>query len=423
MNPDLYNTFNGDRYDFPYILERLKLYNLPRVFGRFPNIETDSDWKKMQSKGFWSKKRNQTFEDFLKLFSSHKSHKGKDDNFADRQTNIRFAGRISVDGLPWFLRDKLDDYSLKGIINKVLKQNFNKYETLLVNDEPDTEAWIDKVLLNPSHFGKVDLPYSKIASYSIFSPKHRYALAYYCYMDSVFSWKIMRSTNKIELLMQTRASTGVDSYTAQNGGQQCLAYSRLSMFVDAMHFFYNIQDWYEKKPLKYEGGVCFPTVPGQHFGVVIIDFSSLYPTMACLGHISYDTLAYLPEMKESAIALQLGIRTTSCKISKRQYHWVQTPHTLLSVFYQDLFARRQRYKKLAVEAKDPAMKIFYEAAELDAKLQMNALYGFEGTGTTENSNTRKKKATTTNSEKKKWRKALRKFSIFYLWSQLKKNKN
>ena len=408
VDPDIYNTFNGDRYDFPYILERLKVYNLPRVFGRFPNIEIESNWKLMQQKGFWSKKQNN--KESLLLFDqennpNHKKQKLNESQQQQQQQlqDIRFQGRVSLDGLPWVLKEKREDYSLKGVIKKDLKNNNNnkideKEEKEEKVEEPDTEGWIYNSLLNPSHFGKIDLPYEKISPYAIFSPLHRYALAYYCYMDTVYSWKIMRETNKIEMISQRRASTGVDSYTCQNAGQQILVYSKLIRTIDAGQFYFNINDWSGIRPAKYEGGICIPTISGQTFGTIILDFSALYPTAICVGHFSYETLIFTEEMKKTVQSLNLQTFSTVCKISNTTYEWVQLPKTIMNTHLEDLSDSRQFHKKQVTEVNDEKLKIYHQAAELDDKLNSNSTYGVVGVPTIENSpdfaRTRTKRKTT-----------------------------
>jgi DNA polymerase elongation subunit (family B) len=392
VDPDGYCSWNGEKYDFPFLLERLKLHGLSTGLGRFPKEELKSPWVILQEVGFWSRKG--------KISGSQGA----------RPPSIRQSGRISLDGLPWYPRfAKVENYQLKTVTKEFVKK---KAPSLPIPDprdppppptshplgdvqgatqdtvEPDTKEWIETILLNPKRHGKIDLEYHKIGPYAVVSSLHRYALAYYCYFDAIYAWKCLRDPHFVDFIYQIRFHTAVDAHAAQELGQQILVYYRLLFHVQAGHYALNGNEWDELRPEKYSGGFCAQPIAGQHICVIIADYNSLYPSCIRAYQLSYDTLCTHPEMLQ--LAKKLGYDIIESECDQRIYRWVQMKdpnNTLLADFFKEFFDSRKQHKKLLAEAKekkDHLGIVFHGCAEKGIKLIMNATYGFEGSATLEN---------------------------------------
>jgi len=49
------------------------------------------------------------------------------------------------------------------------------------------------------------------------------------------------------------------------------------------------------KGKKYQGAKVIDPIPGIHFGVVVVDFASLYPSIIKVWNISYETIDCIHE--------------------------------------------------------------------------------------------------------------------------------
>lgn len=373
-DPDAYSSWNGEKYDFPFLLERLKLYQLSTSFGRFKSEQLQSPWTRLQEIGFWMRKTRNNMN-------------------KQKPPSIRMSGRVSLDGLPWFPRfAKVENYQLKTVVQTFVKRkkDWKSPPTLTEEQkfEPDTPEWITKVLLDPNRHGKIDLEYYKIGPYAVSSPLHRYALAYYCYFDALYAWRCLRDPNFVDYIYQIRALTSADSHAAQELGQQILVYFRLLQHVSAGHYALNGEDFHELRPENYSGGFCVQPLAGSHTMVIIMDFNSLYPSCIRSYQLSYDTLCLDQEMLKTA--KRLGHEIIKSKCDNQIFYWVQMRDrndTLLADFFRDLFDKRKKHKQLleiAKQQKDESGIIYHSCTEKGIKLIMNSAYGFEGAATLEN---------------------------------------
>ena len=122
------------------------------------------------------------------------------------------------------------------------------------------------------------------------------------------------------------------------------------------------------KGKKYHGAIVQDPKPGVHFGVTVLDFASLYPSVIRNWNLSYETL--LCNHSECRENLVPG---TS--------HWVCTKKrgmtSLIIGSLRDL--RVMRYKPLA---KDPRLtqeeRTFYDVVQSALKVFLNASYGVFG---------------------------------------------
>ena len=312
LNPDIYASWNGEKYDFPYLLERLKKYNLSTVMGRFPMIALESPWEQLQQQ------REQNIEEI------------EDDSEQDQETkektrvpNIKFHGRIPLDGLKWFRRfAKANSYRLKEIVENFVLTKEEK--AFLVEEkkqdekkqiEEDTPEWIEQILLNPKYKGKKDLDYEKIGPYFVTSPLHRLAILIYCLFDAIYAWRCVRDTNFVDIIFQIMNLTSADFHRVQERGQQILVYHRLLPPLEAGHYVINRHDW-NQRGSKYQGGFVPIPRPGQHCAVLILDFKSLYPSCMVQFGLSYDTFIMNEAQRQTALRLGYKIEVIDCRIDE-----------------------------------------------------------------------------------------------------------
>jgi DNA polymerase elongation subunit (family B) len=377
-DPDAYVTWNGQNYDWPYILRRMEMHNLPTDFGRMGN-SIASPWDQLQTKGFWQKKRLEN--------ENEEGQHWKD--------SIDFVGRLSMDGLPWFRTKfplKAENYSLKTMANAFLRpKNQDEIDAKSEKDEKalgltqDSDDWILKVLLKQNSHSKIDLPASKISPYFFYSPLTRYALAAYCYRDAELCWKMFRDTKMVDFYFELLGLTNANSYIAQNRGQKYLVFNRLGLHVEMLHMILNGEDFTLIKPDEYAGGFVFPPVPGLHLAAFIMDFSSLYPSLIQSYCLSYDSFL-LDNVRDEKVAMRMGYEVVTIQEGGQTYKFVQLPpgkESLLNDFYKHLLAERKMHKEAVKQAKlkNDSVKITYHStAEKAVKTLANAAYGFCGSG-------------------------------------------
>ncbi|UCD73329.1 MAG: DNA-directed DNA polymerase I [Candidatus Bathyarchaeota archaeon] len=122
------------------------------------------------------------------------------------------------------------------------------------------------------------------------------------------------------------------------------------------------------KGKKYKGAIVIEPTPGVHFGVYVLDFASLYPSIIKQYNLSYETIL-CPH--------------TECRQNKipGTPHWVCTRHRGLSSLVigslRDLrvkwYKKRARDKKLSSEQRE-----FFNVVQLTLKVFLNASYGVFG---------------------------------------------
>ena len=122
------------------------------------------------------------------------------------------------------------------------------------------------------------------------------------------------------------------------------------------------------KGKKYKGAIVIEPTPGVHFGVSVLDFASLYPSIIKQYNLSYETIVCPHEQ---------------CRPNKipGTSHWVCTIRRGLSSLIigslRDL--RVNLYKK---KAKDPSLseeqREFFNVVQLTLKVFLNASYGVFG---------------------------------------------
>jgi len=122
------------------------------------------------------------------------------------------------------------------------------------------------------------------------------------------------------------------------------------------------------KGKKYHGAIVQDPKPGVHFGVTVLDFASLYPSVIRNWNLSYETLlCNHPECRENLVP--------------GTPHWVCTKKrgmtSLIIGSLRDL--RVMRYKPLA---RDPGLteeeRTFYDVVQSALKVFLNASYGVFG---------------------------------------------
>ena len=122
------------------------------------------------------------------------------------------------------------------------------------------------------------------------------------------------------------------------------------------------------KGKKYHGAIVQDPKPGVHFGVTVLDFASLYPSVIRHWNLSYETLlCNHPECRENLVP--------------GTPHWACTKKrgmtSLIIGSLRDL--RVMRYKPLA---KDPRLtqeeRTFYDVVQSALKVFLNASYGVFG---------------------------------------------
>lgn len=373
IDPDAHVTWNGSNYDWPYLLERCELHQIPTDFGRVVQQTIVSPWRKAREEGLFRKKNVSEEKESWPI-------------------HLDLVGRISLDGLPWYKKFQVnpESFSLKCISDTFLKKNLKAKEpepalslSMEAKVEEDSVTWLIRYLLSPFHHGKIDLPYEKISPYAVWSKHTRFALLYYCWKDARCTWEVLRETNYVDLALALLYITNVNSYDGQRLGQKIFVINRLRQHIEAGHLILN-HDWNTDRPNDISGGHVPIPKPGFHICVILNDFESLYPSIMSARNLSPDSLIMNGTQESRAVDLKLPIRKIKIDKSDRVHSFVQRPDNdppLMKAMFTVLFAERRRQKALLQKAKerdDKKAMAFHESMQLAIKNVMNSTYGFTG---------------------------------------------
>jgi DNA polymerase elongation subunit (family B) len=239
-NPDVISGFNIHRFDLKYIEDRLALMgasfgNISRLPGKTSQL------------------------DLLR------GPRGA------RYTNIKCPGRIVIDMLIYLIkttsRQEVSSFSLKNVSKYYLK-NID----------------LEKIDLDYTEQFKMYLKY--LLGYPE-GPTDLAKLVEYCVQDSAILHALFDHRGVWNTLMQDSNIRGMTIQSAAVAGQvECSApylYRRVKMRDTCMEVNPNVTKY------KFEGGYVHLTRPGLHKGMVIGDFSSLYPSIMIEGNKCWTT--------------------------------------------------------------------------------------------------------------------------------------
>jgi DNA polymerase delta subunit 1 len=124
---------------------------------------------------------------------------------------------------------------------------------------------------------------------------------------------------------------------------------------------------------KYTGGYVQDPKKGIHCDhVIVLDFSSLYPTIMRANNLCTTTM-----LKSAEHAAECGLTPADYTVFQEKYYFVKehVRKGLLPILLERLMHERQLVKQAIKEATDPAVQNMLKAKELAIKVAANAVYG------------------------------------------------
>ena len=295
-DPDIITGYNIFGFDFEYILSRLKLRLKP-----FPDFS----------------RNGVTFTHRVDWTSN-----AYGENFYNR---IESSGRVFIDMILYFRRQRLDSYSLDFVSKK----------------------YLGKGKTNVDHHGNTDLTeYGK-----------------YCVNDSVLTLELFDKfymwTNVCEMARVMKCSIE-DIYTR---GEQMKVVNQAIWSCLKRDIILKKREMQEIKD--YQGGYVLEPKKGIHNGCSVIDFQSMYPSILIAYNICPSTYT--------------SRRRDVHNIPGTTHSFRKDPQGILPNIVENLLSERKLIKnRLSGEKLDPMTRVILDTRQLALKVCANSIYGITG---------------------------------------------
>lgn len=315
-DPDIFTGYNIVNFDFPYLLDRAKHLGLEQfpLFSRTSSPVTARD-----------------------SFSNNKAigpREGK---------RIKAEGRLVFD-MHDFIRTefRLRSYSLNSVSAYFLKEQ------------------------------KEDVHFSMIPALQEGSNESRRRLGMYCMKDTYLPLKLLFVTNALMNYCEMARVTGVPFDYLVSRGQSIKVLSQLLRRARAQGYVLPTID-VGSRDETYEGGYVMEPMRGFYADpIVVLDFSSLYPSIMMAYNICYTTLLGPREVAKYRPEQYTRTPTGDCFVTK------EVREGILPGILKDLIDARKHTRELLAAEKDPEMKKSLDGRQLALKISANSVYGFTG---------------------------------------------
>jgi len=348
LDPDILTGWNIMSFDLPYLFERAEVLEIPHEFfkgqisrclKRMPSISASSsapgEWK-------WKKRGAKKVE-----------KKGEESERKDKTVVI--PGRVVFDGLPLFRQNfSLRSYTLDDVSREILGADV----------------------------GKENVKHTQITGLFNGSPEDRALLAKYCLKDAYLPTALI-TKEKLDIrnVEMARVTTVPLSLLMTRGQTIKVLVQIYRRAREQGYLIPYVDKSKQKNEGKYTGATVLKAKRGYYQEpVVVLDFSSLYPSIMMAHNLCYST--WLRQGKQEAVMLGLDPQK-DCEVSPHG-DWFVRKHVreglLPSILAYLLSARKQAKGDMAKE-KDPHMVSVHDGRQLALKLVCNSVYGFTGAPT------------------------------------------
>lgn len=412
FSPDIVCTYNGNGYDWPFILHRCKALNLVSRLSLHMHAYTQ-----VSAKGFDSAAAGQ--RDSWELSSHFDRAEGRG-SFKSQRGVKGIPGILNIDMLPAIRKDhKFSSYKLgevapallQGKGDQVQKVKLSYAEQRRLHLTEQASAHGEKALVQPSKRAKESEHAVEPLAEAIAM------IVEYVAQDAYLVPRLMEVTLTPSKTVALASLTSTDLQGVLDRGQQIKIYNTLMRTAHNQgRVGNNNLRWKDRVP-DFPGAVVLPPVRGFHgpceagrlgelaslspalmerikdlptFSVVQVwDFMSLYPSIIITFLLCYST--FMPESE--AYKLFLAMRKVDSdepqegeEVEGQTYKdhlacFAKDPNCVLSALEKSLFEKRKEYKKLmkkAYKEGDMPLNQAYNAAQLAVKVVMNSAYGFTG---------------------------------------------
>lgn len=213
------------------------------------------------------------------------------------------------------------------------------------------------------------------------SDRDRMKIAAYCAQDCDLPIRIMRFKKIYTQVVQQSRVMFTPQHILTTSGQQVRVLNQIMYYAHREGFIINmLYDTRFAKTKKYGGGTVIEPEPGFHTEpVAVLDFASLYPSIMMAHNFCYSTM--IPpetELPKSYFDKGLKVLTVDCE-SGNVHRFVQNNKGILPMILRHLKKERNAAKAEMKKTNDPNVAAVYNGRQLAIKVSMNSAYGFCGT--------------------------------------------
>lgn len=254
---------------------------------------------------------------------------------------LESRGRIQLDLYQFILKEyKLQQYTLSFVSKYFLKED------------------------------KEDLEIKRLFTlYEIGDAKSMIEICNYCIKDSILSLSLFNKLNMWVGLIELSKVVRTDIKDLYTRGQQLRIKSQLFKECYEADIIMDKLD-ITSSEFKYEGAIVADPVPGIYNWCIILDFSSLYPSVIISNNICYSTYIYNDDIHEDDCNI--------VKIGEKIYKFLKSPKGIIPNLLEKLLYKRDETKKKLANETDELKIIILDKRQWALKISANSVYGAYG---------------------------------------------
>lgn len=330
LDPDVILHYNGDKFDWEYLMVRCKMLGILQEFGKSLSRFTDYQcWLQTQT------------------FSSS----AYGDNIFHR---VKIPGRLNIDLLTHIQRngDQYPMYKLDYVAEKELGEKKNPVSPRMI-----FEYWASKDSVK------------------------REVIARYCVQDTLLVLKLSNKLDALTMLWEMSNVMGVCPIDLLVRGQQVRVYSLLTRKAHRNGFL--VPDRNAVDDGSFKGAIVLDPIVGAYRSPVqVSDFASLYPSIMMGYRICYTTIVLDDTSPERIAQLRSegyvidSIEWDEDDGTHSQFWYVQNSKSVLPEIEEEMYQARQHVKQLKKHTSDAYSQKVLKMREIAIKVSMNSMYGY-----------------------------------------------
>lgn len=392
-DPDIIYSYNGYRFDDNYMVTRSKILGIEKEFLTFSRLCEDeiyrndnlcvhskknfdssaygtNDWSfinitgRINSDIYIYINRNFNLNSYkLDNVSSHfLTTTWKDVSVSLKENKIVFDKDINlIKDYNLIVKDVLDSYDIGIIIDNNRVTNEENYEI---------EGVFDIVMKINKH----DVKPAQIFEYFASNDKENITkIAKYCIRDTLIPIMLSDKLNIFLNQIQMANVCYVPFSFLIDRGQQIKVFSQILNQTKKKGFIIPNTD---TNNVSFEGACVLDPKRDAYFNpIIVLDFSSLYPSIIRAYNLCYSTII-LDEKYDNLPGHEYHIIEWEEQGIKKRYKYVKNIPGILPGILTHLIEERKRVKRQMKIEKDEFKKMVLNGFQLALKISANSLYGF-----------------------------------------------
>ncbi|XP_026669153.1 DNA polymerase delta catalytic subunit isoform X2 [Ceratina calcarata] len=319
LDPDIFTGYNINNFDFPYLINRAKHFNLTNFYflGRVKKVKSVIKTQVLQSKQMGNRENK----------------------------HVNFEGRVPFDLLLVLVRDyKLRSYTLNAVSYHFLQEQ------------------------------KEDVHHSIITDLQNGNAQTRRRLAVYCLKDAYLPLRLLDKLMCIFIYMEMARVTGVSLCSLLTRGQQIKVVSQLLRKIREKDFLMPVHRG-QATDEQFEGATVIEPKRGYYNDpIATLDFSSLYPSIIMAHNLCYTTLLNSErQTKYKVNSEDVTVTPTDSRFIKANVRKGILPEIL-----ENLLSARKAAKAELKNETDPLKQKVLDGRQYALKVSANSVYGFTG---------------------------------------------